>query len=399
MKDLINLDKQYYMNTFGDRFPVCFTEGNGSTLISTDGKKYIDFGAGIAVNALGYNHPAMVKTISEQAAKLIHCSSLYYIGAQAKLAEILVKNSFADKAFFCNSGTEAIEGAIKLARKYFKTKDASKYHIITTTNSFHGRTIGALSATGQNKYQEPFSPLLSGFSHVPYNDLAAMQSAITNETCAIIVEPIQGEGGVIPATLDYLQGLRQLCDQHQLLLIFDEVQTGIARTGKLFAYEHYNVAPDMMALAKGLGGGIPIGALVATDEVASAFSPGSHGTTFGGNPLCCATALTVLSTIFDDHLLDQVTANGAYLMNKLNNIKENYPFIKEVRGTGLMIGMPLSDRFAVIDIVKQMLELGFLILPAGNNTLRFTPPLIITQAEIDKMINALTSVFDTLAKY
>jgi len=392
-KEIKELDEKYYFNTFGSRLPIAFEYGEGCTLYDSQGQMYRDFVAGIAVNTLGYNHPVLRETIIKQSAKLLHCSNLFYIESQAKLAKMLVENSCGDKVFFCNSGAEANEGAIKLARKYFYSKNLYKYEIITTLNSFHGRTMATLAATGQEKYQKPFEPLPTGFVHVPFNDIEAVENAISYKTCAVMVEPIQGEGGVIPATVQYMKALRKLCDDKGILLIFDEVQTGIGRTGKLFGYEHYGVEPDIFTLAKGLGGGVPIGAFVAKDFVATAMEPGDHGTTFGGNPLACTAALAVLSTVLEEGFLENVKAVGECFINQLLELKEKFPFIKAVRGKGLMIGMELEDTISGKEIVLDMLDRGFIINCAGNNTLRFVPPLIIQKGDIDALIENLENSF------
>lgn len=388
-KKVKELDEKYYFNTFGSRLPVSFEYGDGCTLYDSQGKKYRDFVAGIAVNTLGYNHPALREAIVKQSAKLLHCSNLFYIEPQAKLAKMLVENSCGDKVFLCNSGAEANEGAIKLARKYFYSKNLYKYEIITTLNSFHGRTMATLAATGQEKYQKPFEPLPTGFVHVPFNDIEAVEKAISYRTCAVMVEPIQGEGGVVPATFEYMKTLRKLCDDKGILLIFDEVQTGIGRTGKLFGYEHYGVEPDIFTLAKGLGGGVPIGAVVAKDFVASAMEPGDHGTTFGGNPLACTAALAVLSTVLKEGFLANVKDVGEYFKNQLIQLKKKFPFIKEVRGKGLMLAMELDNALSGKELVLDMLDRGFIINCTGNNTLRFVPPLIIQKEDIDALIENL----------
>ncbi|MFY9176684.1 MAG: acetylornithine transaminase [Caldicoprobacterales bacterium] len=392
-KEVKELDEKYYFNTFGSRLPVSFEYGEGCTLYDSQGKKYTDFVAGIAVNTLGYNHPALVEAITSQSEKLLHCSNLFYIKAQAQLAKLLVENSCGDKVFLCNSGAEANEGAIKLARKYFYSKNLYKYEIITTLNSFHGRTMATLAATGQEKYQKPFEPLPTGFVHVPFNDIKAVENAISYKTCAVMVEPIQGEGGVIPATAEYMQALRKLCDDRGILLIFDEVQTGIGRTGKLFGYEQYGIEPDIFTLAKGLGGGIPIGAIVAKAFVASAMEPGDHGTTFGGNPLACTAALAVLSTILEEGILETVKDKGEYFTDQLIKLKNKFSFIKEVRGKGLMLGVELDEEVSGKEIVLDMLNRGFIINCAGNNTLRFVPPLIIQKDHIDDLVENLEKSF------
>jgi len=389
---IMDLDQKYYMNTFGKRIPVVFECGRGSTLYDKEGCSYTDFLAGIAVNSLGYAHPALVEAISSQAGRLIHCSSLFYIEPQAKLAEALIENSCFDRVFFGNSGAEAIEGAIKLARKYFKQKGLYKYEVLTNTNSFHGRTLAALTATGQPKYQKPYEPLPSGFRHIPYNDLEAAYEAVADTTCAIMIELIQGEGGVIEATAEYVEGIAKLCREKGLLLIFDEIQTGIGRTGKMFAYEHFGVEPDILTLAKGLGGGVPIGALLAKSH-AAAFEPGDHGSTFGGNPLACSAALAVLKTLSDEDLIAKSAINGEYFKEKLIYLKSLFPFISDVRGKGLMLGIELNESVNGKTIVEECFKAGFIINCAGKNTLRFVPPLVITTTEIDALIETLELIF------
>lgn len=392
-QEIIALDKKYYMNVFGERLPVIFEYGRQSTLYDKEGKAYTDFVAGIAVNVLGYGHPALVEAITSQAQKLLHCSNLFYIEAQAQAAKLLVENSCGDRVFFANSGAEANEGAIKLARKYFYDKGMNKYEIITATNSFHGRTLATLAATGQKKYQKPFIPMPKGFKSVPYNDLEALKKAITPKTCAIMLELIQGEGGVIEATYEYVKGVEQLCNEMGILLILDEVQTGMGRTGKLFAYQHFGIQPDIITLAKGLGGGVPIGAIIAKESVASAFDPGSHGSTFGGNPLACAAAIAVITTLLNEGLIDRCAQLGEHFKQRLMYLKDKYPFIKDVRGKGLMLGMELESSVPGKEIVNAALKQGYIINCAGHNTLRFLPPLVITKAEIDGLIDALDGIF------
>jgi len=389
--DWIARSDRVIMKTYG-RYPIVPVRGSGCQLWDADGKRYLDFLAGVAVNNLGHCHPRVVKAIQEQAATLIHCSNYYQIPQQIELAELLCAHSFADQAFFCNSGAEANEAAIKLARKYSReTFGPERYRIITAAESFHGRTMATVSATGQEKVQRFFDPLLHGFSHVPFNDLAALTAAITTETCAIMLEPIQGEGGINVPSLDYMRGVRQLCDEHNLLLIFDEVQTGLGRTGKLFAHEHFGVTPDIMTLAKALAGGAPIGTMLARAKFAAAFTPGTHGSTFGGNPLMSAAALAAVQTLLDDGLLDQALNRGAYLTAKLGQLKQRYPFVLEVRGIGLMIGMGLS--IAGGEIVKTGHERGVLLNCTHDTVLRFVPPLTVTEAEIDEMISILDGIF------
>lgn len=390
LNEIIEMDKQYYMNTFGDRIPVCFQYGKGINLWDTEGKKYTDFFAGIAVNALGYAHPAVVNAIREQAEKLIHCSSVYYVEAQAKLAKLLVENSCADRVFFGNSGAEANEGAIKLARIFFKKHNKpEKYEILTLKNSFHGRTLTTVAATGQPKYQKPYAPLIPGFRHVALNDLDELKNAITDATCSIMLEPIQGESGVYPAAKEFVKGIRKICDEKGLLLIFDEIQTGVGRTGKLFAYEHFGVEPDIFTLAKALGGGVPIGAVCAKENVAKAFEPGDHGSTFGGNPLACAAGLAVLNAIKEENLVDNAEKMGAYLTEKLEELGKKQPGkIAEVRGAGLMIGVQLVSENAAL-IKNKLMEKGYLIGNVGKSILRLVPPLILSKEDIDGFITAL----------
>jgi len=397
LKEIIELDKKYYMNTFGDRTPVCFKYGKGINLWDLDGNKYYDFLAGIAVNALGHSHPKLVKAIQEQAEKFIHCSSLYYIENQAKLAKVLVECSCADRVFFANSGAEANEGAIKLARIYFKKKGfPNKYEIITLEKSFHGRTLATIAATGQDKYQKPYSPLTPSFCKVPINDIKALENAIDSNTCAVMIEPIQGESGVNPTTVEYMKAVRELCNERGILLIFDEVQCGLGRTGKLFGYQHYGVEPDIFTLAKALGGGFPIGALLAKEHVAQAFEKGDHGSTFGGNPLACAAGLAVMDVLLNEGLVENAEKMGNYFMDRLNELARKYSFIKEVRGKGLMIGIELSINKAE-EIKNKCFEKRYLIGSVGSNILRLLPPLIITKEDIDQMIEMFDGVLAEFA--
>ncbi len=392
LNEIIALDKKYFMNTFGDRLPVFFTKGEGIKLWDQNGKLYYDFLAGIAVNALGHSHPALVNAITEQAQKLIHCSNYYYIESQAKLAQLIVENSCCDKVFFANSGAEANEGAIKLARLYFRKKGLTeKYEIITLEKSFHGRTLATIAATGQEKYQKDYCPLTPKFLSVPMNDINAFNNAITDYTCAVMLEPIQGESGVNPANVDYLKQVRKLCDDKGILLIFDEVQCGLGRTGKMFGYEHYGVEPDIFTLAKALGGGFPIGALCAKEPFASAFEPGDHGSTFGGNPLACSAGYAALSTIINDKLCENSASMGEYFMDELNKLKEKHPIIIEVRGKGLMIGVELSEP-KVEEVKLKLFDAGYLIGAVGSNTIRMLPPLIINKDDIDDFIVALDKI-------
>lgn len=389
LQEIIQKDKKYYMNTFGDRVPVCFTHGKGMSLWDTEGNEYRDFFAGIAVSALGHSHPAVVNAICEQAKKLIHCSSLYYIESQANLAELIVKNSCADRVFFANSGAEANEGAIKLARLYFKKKGfPEKFEIITLEKSFHGRTLATIAATGQDKYQKPYSPLTPKFLKVPINNLEALEKSINGDTCAVMLEPIQGESGINPTTVEYIKGVRELCDKNGILLIFDEVQCGLGRTGKLFGYQHYGVEPDIFTLAKALAGGFPIGALCAKEHVASAFAPGDHGSTFGGNPLACTTGYAVLSTIINDKLSDNAAYVGNYFFEKMKAIKSKHPVVEEVRGKGLMIGVQFNKPIAK-ELNKHLFERKYLLGTVGDSILRILPPLIVTTADMDGFLSVL----------
>ncbi|MDX9714942.1 MAG: acetylornithine transaminase [Dissulfurispiraceae bacterium] len=383
---------RYLLNTYS-RLPVALRKGRGIRVWGNDGREYLDFVSGIATNVLGHCHPKVVVAIQKQAQRLIHVSNYYHIENQVRLAKLLVANSFADKAFFCNSGAEANEAAIKLARKYSKENfTGNRFKIITALNSFHGRTMATLTATGQEKFHKGFEPLLQGFSYVPYNDFAALQSAVDKETCAIMLEPVQGEGGVKVPSADYLKNVRELCNRENIILIFDEVQSGMGRTGRLFAYEHFGIMPDIMTLAKGLGGGVPIGCMLTTDKFASAFQPGNHASTFGGNPLVCAAAVATIETILEDGLvLENCTRMGEYFLTKLNLVKSYYPEqIVDVRGKGLILGMELMRDG--LPIVKACLEKGALINCTAGNVLRFTPPLIVEENEIDKLIDILDDV-------
>jgi len=386
---------KYIMKTYG-RYPIVPVRGEGCRVWDADGREYLDFLAGVAVNNLGHCHPKVVAALRKQAGDLIHCSNYYHIPSQIELAEFLCAHSFADKAFFCNSGAEANEAAIKLARKYSREKyGPERYEIITAVESFHGRTMATVSATGQEKVQRFFDPLLHGFKHVPFNDAAALAAAVSTSSCAVMLEPIQGEGGInIPAS-GYLREVRSICDQHGLLLILDEVQTGIGRTGRLFAYEHFGIVPDIMTLAKALAGGAPIGTMLAKDEFAAAFSPGTHGSTFGGNPLMTTAALAVVRAILEDGILNRTEEIGDYLLGELATLGRKYPFVEGVRGIGLMIGMNLTIPGG--DIVKKGHERGLLLNVTHDTVLRFVPPLVVTKQEIDTMIGILDGIFAEVA--
>jgi acetylornithine/N-succinyldiaminopimelate aminotransferase len=397
IKKFFEESSRYIMNTY-NRFPVVLRKGRGVKVWSSDGKEYLDFVGGVAVNILGHCHPRVVVAIQKQAQRLLHVSNYYYIEPQIKLAKLLVEHSFADKAFFCNSGAEANEAAIKLARKYSKEQvSPERFEIITAKNSFHGRTLATLTATGQKKFQKGFEPLVPGFKHVPFNDINSISKTITKETCAVMLEPIQGEGGVILPDQNYLKEVRELCNEHNILLILDEVQTGMGRTGKLFAYEHFGITPDIMTVAKGLGGGVPIGAMLATDKVAFAFQPGNHASTFGGNPLVCAAAVATIETLLEDgFILDQCNRMGKYLRKKLEQLKEEFPsLVIEIRGKGLLLGMEITRDGD--PIVRACLEKGVLINCTAGNVLRFIPPLIVQQKDIDRLIDILEGIFVKLS--
>jgi predicted acetylornithine/succinylornithine family transaminase len=385
--DFIGMNNRYLFNTYG-RTPIMLVEGEGCRVRDSKGREYLDFIAGIAACPLGHGHAGLAQAIAGQAARLIHVSNLFHIRPQLRLARLLVESSFADKAFFCNSGAEANEGAIKLVRKYFHDRDEhDRYHIITMEGSFHGRTLATLAATGQTKYRKGFEPEVKGFSHVPFGDLDALERAVTPQTAAVMVEPIQGEGGVVVPPKGYLSGIRALCDAQGMLLVLDEIQTGTGRTGALFAHEHYGMKPDVMTLAKGLAGGVPIGALLATDNVAAAFVPGTHATTFGGNPLACAAGTVVLEEVLSDGFLMRVKETGRYLKSRLEELAERRPIIREVRGKGLMQAVDLDSPGAEVALI--MLERGILVNCTADTVLRFLPPLIVTREEIDEMISAL----------
>lgn len=389
---LVETDKQCYMNTFGARTPLSFTHGKGCTLYDQNGKGYTDFLAGIAVNCLGYGDDGLANAISDQAHKLLHCSNIFYIEQQALLAEKLFNISGGYKVFFANSGAEANEGAFKLARKFFYNKNINKYEIISAKNSFHGRTLATAAATGQEKYQKPYAPLPQGFVNVQYNNIQAVADAITPNTAAVLVETIQGEGGVIKCSKEYLVQLRNLCDDNGILLIIDEVQTGIYRTGKPFSFMNYGVAPDIFTLAKGLGGGVPIGAVLAKPEIAEAFVPGDHGTTFGGNPLACAAGNYVLNRLQNESFDTKVQQLGEYLIDALKKLQKKHNCIVDVRGSGLLIGIELDSSIDGKAITSTAREEGYIINCAGHNTIRLAPPLIITKSEIDGLISCFDKI-------
>ena len=392
--DIKQTADKHIANTYA-RYPLALVRGEGCRVWDDQGRSYVDFIAGIAVCNLGHAHPALVETLTAQARKLWHVSNLFYTQPQAELAAWLTEHSFADRVFFANSGAEANEAAIKLARRYFKENGAAeRYRVVSMKQSFHGRTMATLSATGQEKVRKGYDPILEGFDFVAFNDIEELACAIGPATCAVMLEPIQGEGGVVVPHRDYLAQVRKLCDESGCLLIYDEVQTGMGRTGKLFAYEHSGIAPDILTLAKALGNGLPIGAMLATERVASAFVPGAHATTFGGTPLVTSVALKVLELIVGEGILDEVEPKGDYFRSGLEKLKSKYPVIEEVRGKGLLVGARLNTPGA--PIVNACMERGYLINCVQDNILRFAPPLIISREEIDGVLDCLDEVFTTI---
>jgi len=390
-QELIKLTNKHVAKNYG-RYPIGLVRGKGMVVWDASGKKYIDFVAGLAVDNLGHCPPSVVDAIRKQSGKLLHVSNLYHIEPQSQLAAELTRLTFANKFFFCNSGTEANEAAIKLARRWFYDKGQPKrFEIISMNDSFHGRTMASLSATAQKKIHVGFKPLLPGFKYVPFNDITALKKAVTKKTCAVLIEPIQGEGGVNPAQKTYLKTLRKICNEKGILLIFDEIQTGFGRTGPLFAYERYKIKPDIITLAKALGGGIAIGAMGSTNKIIQSFSPGTHGATFGGNPLACAASLASLKTLTKKGFLQKASSQGDYFVKQLHYLKENFSVIREVRGAGLMLAIELNQPGA--KIVTACMKEGLLINCIQQNTIRFLPPLIITRKEIDLLIKTLSKIF------
>lgn len=387
------LARQYFMNTV-ERTPVTLVRGKGARVWDDEGRRYLDFVGGWAVNSLGHAHPVVARAIAEQAKTLIQTSNQFYTIPQIRLAELLVNNSCLDKVFFGNSGAEANEGAVKLARRYGHLRLNGAYEVITATGSFHGRTLSMVAASGQAKHQKPYLPLPAGFVNVEYDNIEAIKSATTDKTCAVMLEPIQGEGGVNLPADNYLKLVREWCHQKGILLILDEIQTGIGRLGTLFGYEQYGIEPDVMTLAKGLGGGVPIGAIMAK-ESASVFVPGEHGSTYGGNPLACAAAYATLKFILDNEIVANVREVGQYLMAKLNGLKPKYPFITEVRGRGLLLAMEFNREIAGT-VLSACLERGLLVNRVKPNALRFMPPLIITHDEVDEAIGILDQVLSSV---
>ena len=392
-KEYMDRAENAVLHTY-NRFPVVLERGEGVRLYDLDGKEYLDFGAGIAVFALGYGNKAYNQALKDQVDKLIHTSNLFYNMPMTEAAEKLLKASGLIKVFFTNSGTEAIEGAIKAARKYAWLRDGSTDHeIIAMKHSFHGRSLGALSVTGNAHYQEPFKPLIGGIRFADFNDLDSVKEQITEKTCAIILEPVQGEGGIYPASREFLQGLRSLCDEKDILLILDEIQCGMGRTGSMFAYQDYEVEPDIMTTAKALGCGVPVGAFVLNEKTAqNSLVPGDHGTTYGGNPLACRAVSKVFDLFEEEKILEHVQKIAPYLEKKLDELVEKYDFLTERRGKGLMQGVVVSGR-PVGEIINKAIENGLFVLSAGTDVLRFVPPLIITEADIDEMAEKLERSF------
>jgi len=373
------------------RFPIVLERGEGTAVWDTQGRRYTDFVSGIAVCNLGHAHPRIAETLARQAGKLVHVSNLYYTVPQTELAELLVAQCFADRVFFCNSGAEANEAAIKLARKYFKDKgQPERYRIVSMERSFHGRTMATLSATGQEKIRAGYDPVLQGFSFVPFNDIETLEAAVDDRTCAVMLEPIQGEGGIRCPAPDYLQQVRQLCDRHGILMILDEIQTGMSRTGTLFAHQHDGVTPDIMTLAKALANGMPIGAMLATEKVAEAFGPGAHASTFGGTPLVTAAALETLRIMLDEQIPQRAAETGVYFRQALEGLKQRCSRIVEVRGRGLLLGAQLDG--PADDLVTSCMRKGFLVNCVQGDTLRFAPPLIVQKEEIDALIALLEEI-------
>ena len=392
-QDIIKLTQRHVASTYG-RYPIALVRGKGTKVWDATGKQYTDFISGIAVDNLGHCHPSVVAAIRKQAGQLLHVSNLFHIEPQSLLAAELTRHSFADKVFFCNSGTEANEGAIKLARRYFFDKgDKNRREIISMKDSFHGRTTGSLSATGQKKFHTGFAPLLPGFKHVAFNSIPAVEKIISSKTCAVLVEPVQGEGGVNIPDKTYLKKLRKLCTKNGVLLIFDEVQTAFGRTGPLFAYERFGVKPDIMTLAKALGAGIAIGALAATNRVMKSFVPGTHAATFGGNPLACSAALAALKTYTQPGFLENAERMGDYFASRLGELAKSFSIVKEVRGVGLLLALELNQPGA--RIVEDCMRQGYLTNCIQQNILRFIPPLIITKKEIDGLIDCLSRSLKT----
>lgn len=396
LEEIKALDAKYYMNTFGERTPLCFTKGEGIELTATDGKIYRDFFAGIAVNCLGYGHKRLCAELCDQITRLIHVSNVYYGEEQARLAQMLAENSCADRVFFCNSGAEANEGALKLAKKYFTSRGIeNKYEIITLKNSFHGRTLATVAATGQEKYQKPYKPLPERFIHIEANDIDALRDAVGENTAAIMIELIQGESGVHPLSREYVTEIKRLCEENGIILIVDEIQTGIGRCGSLFAHQNYGIEPDIFTMAKGLGGGVPVGAFAAKQKFADAFTPGDHGTTFGGNPLAMRAGCVVIDELVNNGVIENARNVGKYFIEKLEELSKRTDCIAEVRGEALMIGIEFKDEIAKT-VVSNMRDAGYIVGGIGTRVLRIVPPLILTNNDSDGFVSALEEVLKNI---
>jgi acetylornithine aminotransferase/acetylornithine/N-succinyldiaminopimelate aminotransferase len=393
MENIREKSDSVIVNTYG-RFPAVMVEGSGCTLKDSGGREYLDFVSGIAVCSLGHCHPKITEAICNQANKLVHVSNLYYTVPQVTLADMLVSHSFADRVFFANSGAEANEAALKLARKH---GGEGRYEVISLEGSFHGRTLATVAATGQAKFHKGFAPLPGGFRHAPFGNIDALENMISENTCAVLCEPLQGEGGVRPLSAEYLQAIRALCDTHGLLLIFDEVQVGMGRTGTLFAYEHFGVIPDILTSAKALANGLPIGAMMTSEKVGASFGPGDHASTFGGNPVACEAAIAAMNIILAEGFLEEIKEKGDYLNKKLQSLADRYPHIAlSARGKGLIQGLVLTPETAAqgADLVKKMFDKGVLVILAGGDVLRCLPPLIVTREEIDFFTETLDEVLE-----
>lgn len=391
-EEVIQLAEEKLIHTY-NRYPIVVEKGNGIRLYDADGKRYLDFGAGIAVFALGYNNKEYNNALKNQIDKMIHTSNYFYNEPAANAAKAITAASGMDRVFFTNSGTEAIEGAIKLAKKYAYLKDNSTDHeIIAMEHSFHGRSMGALAVTGNYRYQEAFGPMLSGVKFARFNDLNSVRELVNDRTCAIIFETIQGEGGIYPATKEFMEGIKQICDEKGILLILDEIQCGMGRSGSMFAYQQYGIEPDILTCAKALGCGIPIGAFLAKEEVAKAFVPGDHGSTYGGNPLACAAAVEVFNQFNKFNVIENVKTVGAYLTERLNQVVNDYEIVRERRGMGLIQGIELTVNPK--DVIAKCLDNGLILFSAGTNVIRFVPPLVITTGDVDEMIEKLRKVLD-----
>ncbi|MEZ4357873.1 MAG: acetylornithine/succinylornithine family transaminase [Eubacteriales bacterium] len=394
LQEIKKIDAEHFLPVFGERFDQIFTHGEGVYLYDTDGKKYTDFLAGIAVNCLGYNDKGLVDTISTQAKKLIHISNYFYNETQSLLTKLLCEKTGLDRVFLSNSGAEANEGAIKIAKNYFFKKGEDRIQFIALNGSFHGRTLATLAATGQQKFHEPYTPLIKEFIYVSPNEIKELKSAISNKTCALILECVQGEGGIIPLDSEYVKKAEELCRENDALLIVDEIQTGMGRTGTFLASQQYKIKPDIVTIAKAFAGGIPAGALLATEEVGSKMDPGSHGSTFGGNHIACAAAYYVVKTIFEKDLIKRNAKLGAYFLNRLNELTKEFGFVLTARGLGLMLGLVLDEKVITAKSVqKELLNRGFIVCSAGQNTVRFLPPYIIEEKHIDALIEELKNIF------